>query len=258
MQRNGSGNPQTDIDFILSNKTELVIWIVSDCDITKAAEVRQILVKKLLTAGLQIARRGRCFNNYVANLNIIKKYKFYLSFENGYHCKDYITEKLFRNSYSMGAVPIVWGANKSDYEALAPPNSYIYVEDFNTLDDLVKYVNYLDKNDTAYSEYFKWRTKDVTDMPQYGRRIAECQLCRIIHGINFDNFYHPHYDELKSYIPTFGFPNRSRVVHSIGKWYYGQENPECFQQKSKNFNNFIFKNRDKHKRTAEQKTFFYT
>ena len=136
--------------------------------------------KKLLTAGLQIARRGRCFNNYVANLNNLntkKKYKLYLSFENGYHCKDYISEKLFRNSYLMGAVPIVWGANKSDYEALGPPNSYIYIEDFNTLDDLVKYVNYLDKNDTAYREYFKWRTKDVTDMPQYGRGIAKCQLC---------------------------------------------------------------------------------
>ena len=35
--------------------------------------------------------------------------KFYLAFENSYHCKDYITEKVYKNAFFSGSVPIVWG-----------------------------------------------------------------------------------------------------------------------------------------------------
>ena len=33
---------------------------------------------------------------------------------------------------------------------MAPPHSFIFAEDFKTPDDLVKYIKYLNKNDTAY------------------------------------------------------------------------------------------------------------
>ena len=62
--------------------------------------------------------RGNCFpqapqvsdrKNYLEKemLNFISKYKFYLSFENAHNCKDYITEKLYRNAFMSGAVPIL-------------------------------------------------------------------------------------------------------------------------------------------------------
>ena len=81
-----------------------------------------------------------------------------------------------------GAVPVAWGAKKSDYKAIAPPYSFIFAEDY-TVPKLVKHLNYLDKNTTAYKEYFKWITKEIESMPQYGRTICCCNLCRIIHGI---------------------------------------------------------------------------
>jgi len=40
---------------------------------------------------------------------------------------------------------------------MAPPNSYILVEDFVTPEALVEYLDYLDHNDTAYMEYHTWR-----------------------------------------------------------------------------------------------------
>ena len=43
-----------------------------------------------------------------------KKYKFYLAFENSYHCNDYISEKFWRNSLGQGAVPIVYGPHPDD------------------------------------------------------------------------------------------------------------------------------------------------
>ena len=48
------------------------------------------------------------------------------------------------------------GAN---YTELAIPGSYINVLDFKTVKDLADYLHYLDRNSTAYNEYFKWRQK---------------------------------------------------------------------------------------------------
>ena len=235
MKHQGSGDVQKDIDSVVSQKTNLAIWIVSNCGSTNGARMRMVIIQKLINAGLKVDRRGRCFSNNgrVDNRNIIKKYKFYMSFENGYHCVDYLTEKLFYNGFQMEAVPVVWGAKKSDYLAVVPPYSCIFAEDYKSPAELVKYLNYLDQNDTAFKEYFMWRTKNVTDMPQYGRKTGHCQLCRIIHGINVDNIYNPNYDKLIAYVPMFGYSNKSRIVPSVGKWFYDTENKKCLQQQSK-------------------------
>ena len=44
-----------------------------------------------------------------------------------------------------------------NYKKLAIPGSYINVMDFKTVKQLAEYLQYLDKNNTAYNEYFKWR-----------------------------------------------------------------------------------------------------
>ena len=54
-------------------------------------------------------------------------------------------------------VPVVFGPEKEDVLKIAPKNSFIFAEDFETPKDLVDYLDYLDGNDTAYLEYHKWR-----------------------------------------------------------------------------------------------------
>ncbi len=54
-------------------------------------------------------------------------------------------------------VPIVLGAYKEDYINTLPPQSYINVDDFQSIKELATYLQYLDKNDTAYAAYFAWR-----------------------------------------------------------------------------------------------------
>ncbi len=61
-------------------------------------------------------------------------------------------------------VPIVLGAYKEDYYYTVPPNSYINVDDFQTIKELADYLNFLDKNDTAYASFFAWR--------QHGRLVV--------------------------------------------------------------------------------------
>ncbi|KAL7056826.1 hypothetical protein AAHC03_019143 [Spirometra sp. Aus1] len=108
---------------------------------------------------LDVYGRGRryCPSDSDACLRQLSvQYKFYLAFENS-DCKDYITEKLFINALMYGMIPVVMGAPRSSYCALAPPNSFIHVDDFLSPADLAAYLHWLDQNDTAYASYFVWQ-----------------------------------------------------------------------------------------------------
>lgn len=214
---------------ILSTKTGLALWIVSNCGgaAMPAGAERIRVSQSLVDAGLYIERKGACFDGRDDSFKPFD-YKFYLSFENQLHCRDYITEKLWNNAYRNNAVPIVWGATKADYEAVAPPNSFIFAEDY-TPKELAKYINYLNSNDTAYAEYFKWRTLNPEQLHSYGWQKSFCQLCRILHGINVDNIYNPDYEKKYKDIPLFGYPDQPRVIPSLSGYLYGTENEECIK-----------------------------
>ncbi len=66
-------------------------------------------------------------------------------------------------------VPIVLGAYKEDYISTLPPQSYINVDDFQSIKELAAYLQYLDKNDTAYAAYFAWR--------QFGELVVSFEKC---------------------------------------------------------------------------------
>jgi len=85
-------------------------------------------------------------------------------------------------------VPVVFGPHVDDLRAIAPPNSFIHAELFDTTEELVEYLDYLDSNDTAYLEYHEWRTLYPDDQLPQPTRIqnmgtdnrAFCELCRTI------------------------------------------------------------------------------
>lgn len=105
----------------------------------------------------------------------IKRYKFYLSFENSL-CKDYITEKYWRNALERGLVPVVFGASNYTSDEVIP-GSFIKVADFDSIRSLANYLVYLDKNDVAYNQYFKWKTKYKPVKYNFWL----CQLCKALH-----------------------------------------------------------------------------
>ena len=67
------------------------------------------------------------------------KYYFYLAFENSI-CTDYISEKFWRN-FNQPVIPVVMGGG--NYLRDAPPNSYIDVNDFSTVEELANYLKSL-------------------------------------------------------------------------------------------------------------------
>ena len=108
-------------------------------------------------------------------LKEIQRHKFYLAFENSL-CVDYITEKYWKNSLERGLVPIVLGGAPYSPEQVIP-GSFINAADFDSVKDLADYLKYLDKNDKAYNQYFRWKTKYKVVKYEFWL----CQLCKALH-----------------------------------------------------------------------------
>ena len=94
IKRNGIANAK---DYT-QGKSELVAWIVSNC----RSQLRISLVRELKKY-IKVDVFGRCSGrafgeprNCPKTTECVKKYKFYLSFENAL-CEDYITEKYWGN-----------------------------------------------------------------------------------------------------------------------------------------------------------------
>nr|XP_039259700.1 4-galactosyl-N-acetylglucosaminide 3-alpha-L-fucosyltransferase FUT5-like [Styela clava] len=231
------GNKMTPKE-LLGMKTKLGVAIVSNCASTVGAKKRVTMLKELISHGV-LDGYGGCLGgrNFASghrrdyrHHEEVKKYKFYFSFENSYHCKGYITEKFFDNALSGFAVPVVWGAAKEEYAAIAPPGSFIHAEDFTSMKELADYIKHLDQNDEEYLEYLKWITMKPSDLPEYGRQTGWCQICRALHGINVDDIYNPSYDPENPERPLFTDGVAKRMVKpSLTSWFIESEDPKCFQ-----------------------------
>jgi len=68
---------------------------------------------------------------------------------------EYVTEKLYFR-LNQKTVLVVLGKRNYKY-AGAPENSLIFADEFCSARDLAEYLLYLDKNDTAYLQYYEWR-----------------------------------------------------------------------------------------------------
>ena len=163
------------------NRTKLILWYVSNC----GPRLRRSYAKEL-SKYVPVDIFGRCGKKDPcrgkSNINCTSatklRYKFYLAFENS-RCPGYITEK-FWWSLRDGIVPIVLGPKIGDYEQIAPPHSFIHVDNFTSPKHLSEYVKYLDKNDDAYYEYHMWRNKYRISLSEANFQ-NWCKLCSMLH-----------------------------------------------------------------------------
>lgn len=85
----------------------------------------------------------------------ISRYLFYLAFENTNE-PGYITEKVL-DALVAGTVPVYLGDSVGCRKILPHPKAAIFVDDFETIDKLAEYLQYLSGNKTAYEEHRAWR-----------------------------------------------------------------------------------------------------
>ncbi|XP_047736127.1 3-galactosyl-N-acetylglucosaminide 4-alpha-L-fucosyltransferase FUT3-like [Hyalella azteca] len=100
----------------------------------------------------------QCEGRYWMSCEKLRDYKFYFAFEST-NCDEYMTEKVWWNALHMGAVPVVMGSPKLNYETFLPPGSFIHVDDFNIPADLARYLKYLLDHPAKYQQYHDWRRR---------------------------------------------------------------------------------------------------
>lgn len=171
LPQEAGGHPVEDIPV---NKSFLACWVVSNY----RSQHKRSQVYNQLHATVPVKVYGRWKRKPLTSralLPTISRCYFYLAFENTIS-KDYITEKLWRNAYQGGAVPVVLGPPIEDYKAVAPPKSFIHVDEFASLKDLGDYLQRLALDKKRYAEYFSWKqhwkVKLYTDW-----RERLCKIC---------------------------------------------------------------------------------
>ena len=75
------------------------------------------------------------------------------------------------------------------FSQVAIPGSYINILDFKSVKDVAAYLHYLDKNTTAYNEFFHWRLRYKESSNRFpGRFMApnpwHCQICEALNSAN--------------------------------------------------------------------------
>ncbi|XP_021363142.1 glycoprotein 3-alpha-L-fucosyltransferase A-like [Mizuhopecten yessoensis] len=161
-----------------NRKTKKVAWLVSNCMMTRSG--RMAYAKKLAKY-IEVDIYGACGTKRCPQIEDEKcmrmletDYKFYLAFENT-KCLDYVTEKAVK-ALKNKVIPIVLGAPKATYQSILPSGSFIHVEDFRSPEELAQYLHKLDKNDTLYNEYFRWREEG-----EFIETKPWCRLCGLLH-----------------------------------------------------------------------------
>ena len=112
-----------------------------------------------------------------------------------------------------GAVPIVSGPPRQDYEKVAPASSFIHVDDFESLEALAARINYLinPKNHNEYMKYHAWRSTAASKLVEVHRTTIRehletgfCGVCRTAW-------------EQKNKVKIHNFP----AVPDLHTWWYG-------------------------------------
>lgn len=193
-------------------KQGLVLWIVSHCHTSSRREDYVSELRKYInvdTYGSCASRKHPCDSksqafNESCRASFFNSYKFYLSFENS-NCDYYITEKYWQfywatSFFDVNIVPVVRGARPEQYaEASFGPTykTHIHVDNFKSPRELADYLLYLDRNSTAYLEYFEWKKEAIRRMENQMRMLKSnrtvefldkpgnelfCEVCARLHN----------------------------------------------------------------------------
>ncbi|ELU00220.1 hypothetical protein CAPTEDRAFT_151385 [Capitella teleta] len=177
--------PFPDINYA-KTKSRGTLWYVSNC-FTEGSIIRWEFVKDLRQL-VDVDVFGLCGDPDPCMLNIKKmrrrnatcskemekSYRFYLAMENSL-CVDYITEK-FWYALNNDMVPIVMGASIEEYQKVAPPLSFIHVNQFASVEELSAHLIYLQVNDDAYNQYMTWKRNFTVRQNVFLSEIL-CLLC---------------------------------------------------------------------------------
>ncbi|KAJ0022039.1 hypothetical protein NQD34_009529 [Periophthalmus magnuspinnatus] len=176
-------------------RPHLVAWVISNWSDSQARVAffyelqRYVRIDVFGRVGLPLAAGSGSV------VRLLSSYQFYLALENSQH-PDYITEKLW-NAVVAGAVPVVLGASRRNYERFLPPNAFIHVNDFPSVRGLARYLLMVRRNPSRLWHHLDWREGYSTVQPSFWAH-HYCSACRAV----------------RKSIGT------TQVVHSLERWFW--------------------------------------
>ncbi|CAF0958584.1 unnamed protein product [Rotaria sordida] len=170
------------------------VWFVSNCKpqkrLKKFRSLRQhypiaafgkcIPLNETVSLNADIQSKTECNRKSNCETFQLTTSKFYLAFESQ-SCTDYITEKFWR-TLSVGAIPIVSGPERENFARIAPPNSFIHVNDYSSDEELSKALNLIGTNRTLYGKYHVWRR--YYDVYYQAKDVDPYRFCELCYRLN--------------------------------------------------------------------------
>uniref|UniRef100_A0A8C6T1V3 Fucosyltransferase n=1 Tax=Neogobius melanostomus TaxID=47308 RepID=A0A8C6T1V3_9GOBI len=179
-------------------RPRLVAWVISNWSDSQARVAfyhelqRYVHIDVYGQVGLPLASGSESV------IRVVSRYQFYLSFENSQHT-DYITEKLW-NAVVAGAVPVVLGPTRLNYERFLPPEAFIHVDDFPSVRALARYLLMLRRNPNKLHYHLDWRKGYSVVQPTFWAH-HYCAACRAVRKSR----------------------DTTQVVHSLERWFWSDQ-----------------------------------
>ena len=148
----------------------------------KGDSIRQEFFQKL-SEYKKVDSGGRYLNNIGLpkgvkdKIEFESKHKFSIAFENSSH-PGYSTEKLIQ-SFAAGTVPIYWGDSR--IKEVFDSESFVFVNDCESLDAVIDKIKEIDQNDELYLKYLG--TPALLDPKKFDREKQKKQLEEFLRSI---------------------------------------------------------------------------
>lgn len=177
--------PKT-VENYFASKSKMAVIQVSNCK----DQARRYRIVKELSKFVEVDEYGACSGNVICKNGIptfecgqryFKPYKFYLAFENSF-CRDYLSEK-FWYALDRHQIPVI--AAPKVTLGMAPPNSYLNVYDFPTVEALAERMKEIGNNETLFNSFFEWENYYYQD-----KEHTYCRVCRRLHENRTAQSYH--------------------------------------------------------------------
>ena len=184
-------NPiKRDYDKIFQEKTKFAVWIVSHCGTHSKREQFVQEMKRYVAVDIY----GMCGKRFSVDIaDLVKEYKFFLSFENSL-CPDYVTEKFFVY-FGLSIIQVVRGG--VDYDRLLPNDTFINAAKFSDFKMLTQYMIDIGSNKDRYVRYLLRKDAYKAETEAFTYKNAMCDLCR---KLNHKETYRKTYEDIHDYI----------------------------------------------------------
>ena len=105
------------------------------------------------------------------------------------------------------------GPPRRDYELVAPPNSFIHVDDFDSTKSLADYLIKLNQDDELYGKYLQWMVND-------GKEISKKKPDNLMNN-SLPNGLCGVCEKLKREPMSLGSA-KSEIVEKLDEWWFGK------------------------------------